>query len=233
MNRTTATYIMLSLASSILLHNQCAYGAKPKKYMSNAPAEAAEPAMSGSYFNCPEITSTDAIKIRPDVPMVIAFFGDHCSACKDLQAPLNDFIENNKDVDVISINANNPDVQDIVSIFQIQSVPSMVVLHKHVSAGIAKEFLEQATGKSSGTMMMVTTREEMGSPENNYEEEESITLRQTDIPLNVTPEDIAPVNLPEDLTLSNTKNSKKYGAKGSKNNTKKSARTNKRSSRRS
>ncbi len=228
MNRTKVACAMLCILSGIGL-----YGAKPKRYMS-ATAEAAEPAMSGSHFNCPEIKSTDDLKIRPDVPLVITFFGDHCSACKDLKDPLNDFIQNNKDVDFISINANNPEVQDIVSIFDIQQVPSIVVLHKHISAGAAKEFLAQATGKSSGMVMMETTTSESVGPDGDEEEATTVTMRQTSMPLSVTPEDIAPVNLPEDMDgAKNSKNAKKYGAKSASSNGKKSSRYSKRSSRRS
>jgi len=167
------------------------------KSAANRPASKPQaPAKPHHAFACPAIRGSDDLMLTANMPVAIAFYSDHCSACEDVVAPFNAFAKQHKgSVACFSANTDLASNQELVQLLKITGVPSVVVLHKHMGAGMVGEFLAHATGMAAPQRAVVEDYQE----EESFDEDEiPLARKNTDIPLSITPEDIATVTIEED-----------------------------------
>ena len=176
----------------------------------------------GHGFICPEITKISDLKITSKKPTVAVFFTSTCPSCKDIKAPFNDYVTKHKDeVDCVAISANAPGMQAFAQALKIDSVPAVVVIHKHVGfygASALEQYLNQMTGMSAaansknngGTKMsqpeVVKTKTLEGGKivpvEEDFEDEDNNYLFPTEKPLVVRPEEIEDLDVEMDMIVS-------------------------------
>lgn len=195
-----ALFVMLAPSLQAVSRRSASANKGNNAAATNKPA----PKKARHAFNCPAIKESADLMVTANKPTAVVFYSDHCSACEDMVAPFNDFAQKHRgSVACFSANTDVAGNQELVQLLKITGVPSVIVIHKHMGAGVVDEFLNHTTGVVAPTSSAIA--EEYEDQDDDQEDaNQNGTHKNTDIPLSITPEDIAVVSIAEDTVLPDT-----------------------------